>query len=250
MGRFLKHRYSLGALCRFSQRRARFAAGSCVVCLFGAGTAWTVASVTYTPPRLTIVRRSASFAVLQSPATPDDSLPQEVAGTLVSSVEPEFSSADIRRARRVLADRPTWLIRATDGELCLVGIVYPLAGSALRARFTPTVTRECAPEGGAESGHLVGTQSLGVSVATSEMARVVGVVPNGTVSVVIVAQDGQRVLAAVERNAYEVIVREPVAVTFTTYHGHHRVTHEVTLATFNKRSVRPNPRPATAVGLN
>jgi hypothetical protein len=226
------------------------AAAGCVACLCAASVLWWIVASAHAPKRWLSGQPASNFAVLETAATPDDSLPQEVVGTLVSSSEPEFTSADIRSARRVLADKPTWLIRAANGELCLVGIVYPLTDSALRARFTPTVTRECAAEGDAESGHLVGTQSLGVSVTTSVMARVVGVVPNGTASVVIVARDRQSVSAAVERNAYEAIVQEPVAVTFTTYHGDHRDAHEVTLATFNKRNARPNPHPATAVGLD
>jgi hypothetical protein len=235
------HRHNLPTVRRLSGRCSRLAAAAAVACLCVASALWIAASVGHEPPRGVIVRRSSSFAVLETPATPDDSLPQEVVDALVHSVEPEITRTAMRTARRVLADNPTWLVRAPDGELCLVGIVYPLPGSWLRAHFTPTVTRECAPERDAASGRLVGTQSLGVSVATSEMARVVGVVPNGTGSVVIVARDGQRAAAMVDRNAYELTVREPVALTFTTTHRGHRVTRHIALATFNKRDARQTP---------
>lgn len=185
------------------------------------------------------------FPVLDTPATPGDAVPPEVAASLTNSVDPEFTRADVRGARRILADEPGWLVVAADGELCLFYVLYALADPARGWKYEPpTVAHACVPEGEADAGDLVVAQSLGSSVAASDAARVAGVAPNG-VRLVTVRSRRRSVEVPVDRDGYEVVVGEPVAVTFVTVHGGASLKHVIPVGTFSK-SAAPQPAPRSA----
>ena len=173
------------------------------------------------------------FAVFDDGPTPSDALSWEVAATLSRSVKPEFAEAEIKEARRVLANAPGWLVPAASGEICLVQLIYPVIGAVHGEVLPPTPVTSCEPEALAEAGQLVGTHSLSSSVTRATDANVTGVVPNGVATVTIIARHGRSVIVDVVRNAYEVVVADPVAVRFiTTSHGK-PITHTVRLATFS-----------------
>jgi hypothetical protein len=183
---------------------------------------------------------SAGFAVFDSVPVADDTVPREVATALSQSAHPEFSNADIRAARRVLANSPGWLIPATNGALCLVRLVYPLVASVDGTASAPIPSQTCAPESAAQAGRLVETQSLATSGTQARDAKVVGVVPNGVTTVDILLRHRSSMTVAVIRNAYEAVVAAPFAVRFvTSRHGDQRVT--IPLTTFSTRSRSPQP---------
>ena len=187
------------------------------------------------------------FAVFDGAPTPSDALPAEVAATLTRSTKPEFGNAEIKDARRVLANDPGWLVPAANGEVCLVQLIYPLIAPAHGEVLPPTPATSCAPEAQVQAGQLVGTHSLSASVTRVADSTVTGVVPDGVAAVTIISSHARSTTLDVVRNAYEATVRDPVAVRFvTTSHGKPE-THTVQLTTFSggKRYVeREPPRPS------
>lgn len=97
---------------------------------------------------------STGFAVSRTPATPDDALPAEVATRLAESFKPKFTRADIRAARRVLAQTPAWLLPNGNGEVCLVHRVNSLVAATPDSAAASLYRHTCAPEGQAKQGSL------------------------------------------------------------------------------------------------
>jgi hypothetical protein len=173
------------------------------------------------------------FAVFDDAPTPSDALTEEVAGTLSRNVQPEFGKAEIADARRVLANDPGWLVPAANGEICLVQLIYPVIGAVHGEVLPPTPETACQPEALAEAGQLVGTHSLSASLTQATDSNVTGVAPNGVATVTIVSSRGRSTSVDVIRNAYEVVVADPVAVRFTTTSHGKPITHTVRLTTFS-----------------
>jgi hypothetical protein len=172
------------------------------------------------------------FSVFAGSPTSSDALPDEIATQLPQNVDHKFAKADIRDARRVLADDPGWLVPAANAEICLVQLIYPLIPVVHGEVLRPAPSTSCASEASAQAGRLVGTRSLSTSTTRATKTSVTGIVPNGVSTVTIVSARGQQTIADVMRNAYEAVATDPVAVRFvTTSHGK-PTTHTVKLATF------------------
>lgn len=181
------------------------------------------------------------LSVLDMPRTPDDFVASAVVSSLEKSQRPTFDQTDIRAARRVSANRPVWLLPATNGELCLTGLVYPLVAKAhSQQQLPPTPTLICDSALSTEAGELVRTQTLTTTDADSTFARVIGIVPNDVAMVTMISRHGARVSIPVIRNAYEAVVADPTSVRFITYTDGHTKTHLVPLVMFSARS--PSPR--------
>jgi hypothetical protein len=181
---------------------------------------------------------TSGVGVLSVGRSPDDLLPPEVLMFLSESVRPEYTPADLRAARRVLANEPGWLLPAADGEICLVRVVYPLLSGSGSASLPPTDSQVCESESGVLGGRLVETQSLSATSAQG-MTRVVGVVPDGVAKVLVVLAGGATAVVPVQRNAYEVIVRGPVAVRFVRRQDSRVTAHRIELSIFGGRRVAP-----------
>jgi hypothetical protein len=182
-----------------------------------------------------------SFRVFRSQVTPNDELPTEVVASLAGSSHPIFERRGIHEARRVLPDRPGWLVPAANGEVCLVDYIYPTIPTLDGLVLLPAVTHSCASESEAQGGRLLESQSLtsGVSART---ARVVGVVPNAVHSVTVIRRHGPPVAVDVMRNAYEVVVTEPVAVRVITRKAGKEYTRTVEVALVQARNAKPARR--------
>jgi hypothetical protein len=184
---------------------------------------------------------SAAFEVFDDASTADDLLPREAAAALSQSPEPEFTEVDIRDARRVLAEDPVWLVPTTNDELCLVRVVYPLVATAHGKALSPATTHTCTTEAAAQAGRLVETESLAASPSGSRSTRVVGVAPNGVLTVAITSTVHTHTTVAVDRNAYETVLDDPDVVTFVTHRDHRPVTQAVPLAFFNSLTASRQP---------
>jgi hypothetical protein len=187
----------------------------------------------------TVAPSVGGLAVLDEARTASDLLPGEVLTALTQSVQPEFSKADIRSARRVLPLSPGWLVPAGDGQTCLVRLIYPLIPAVHGIALSPTPSYTCASEAATAEGHLVETQSLTTSGTSTGDARVVGVVPDGVTSVTVVSSEGRRTTLPVFRNAYEAIVRDPTVVRFLVRDGNHRVERSMRLSNFSSANAVP-----------
>jgi len=168
---------------------------------------------------------SLAFEVSATPATSEDALPQDVADTLAGSAHPEFVAADLRAARRVLAQDGGWLVPADDGEACLVRLAYSLL--APRGSIPPSTRHVCMSEKLAQEGRLLEAESFATPQKPNPKARVVGIVPNGVSSVTFRSRGGQRTVIPTVRNAYEAIVVEPVSLTFVARQGGKTTRHSI-----------------------
>lgn len=185
--------------------------------------------------------RLPGFVVFDGAPTPDDVIPVEVATALMRSERPEFATADIRKARRVLANDPGWLVPATNGEICLERLIYPLIADIKGAALQPTPSQMCTSESEAQAGRLVETHALLTSGREAKYSTVVGVVPNGVATVTIVSRSGRRISVTVLRNAYEAVVADPVSVRYVMRHRGRLEEHAIPLTSFNSRSASPQP---------
>lgn len=150
--------------------------------------------------------------VTRAPRTANDVVPTEVVEQLLSgNVHQRFTSADIHFARRVSANEPYWLMPASNGELCLVGLIFPIT-SRRGQDFPPAVRLACATAAAAREGQLMLTQTLVASVGQRPVVRITGIARDGVASVSVLLRHGHSVSAAVVRNAYEVVVVDPVGV--------------------------------------
>lgn len=185
--------------------------------------------------------RSPGFAVLNNAPTPDDAIPAEIAAALARNDPPGFDSADIRAARRVLANDPAWLLPATNGEICLERIIYPLIGEVDGVMLQPTRSQTCTSETEAQEGRLVEAQALLTSGTQAKDSKVVGITPNGVATVTIVLRNGRHVPVTVLQNAYEAVVAHPASVRFITRHDGKLEKHSIPLTSFYSRSPSPQP---------
>jgi hypothetical protein len=161
-------------------------------------------------------RPTPHFAVFAAHRA-DDALPPELTAALTGGGSPQFSTADIGAARRVLASAPVWLVPASPDKACIVRIVYPLP--EFRGKYPPAFVHTCVTESEAQEGALVETQILGISARTSP-TRVIGIVPDGVGLVTITASRGPSATVPVVRNAYEATLAKPTTVIFRVrYHG-------------------------------
>jgi len=202
------------------------------ICGFALTGCARTATTATEPPRV-------GFTVLRAARTPDDKVPPEVADALAESQQPEFSLADIRASRRVLANTPAWLVRAANGETCFVRLAYPLMTRIDETPLGPIPTHHCVTESTAQAGGLVETQSLATSGTHSRLTKVLGIAPNDVAGVKILTRSGKSLEVAVVRNAYEAVVPQPTAVRFIFF-GHRTSSAVVPLETF--RSNRPSPQ--------
>jgi hypothetical protein len=185
---------------------------------------------------------SSPFAVMRTPASSDDTLPQWVARSLTNGDEPTLSTQDLKGARRVLANQQGWLVPAPEDELCLVRVIQPLASEAGGTHLYPSVKRACANQAETDNGRLVETQSLSTTVAECVPTRVVGIVPNSVSEVTIKGAGGASTRVDVERNAYEDVLINPSSVSFAATedgHGHRYVVvplSSVAMASHSERT--------------
>jgi hypothetical protein len=183
-------------------------------------------------------------AVLGIPGTAEEALPTAVTEFLSNATEPEFAPAERRKARRVLANHPGWLIPASDGELCLVRVSYPIDGAG-RGDLSPAAGDQCEPEEAVQAGELVEVQTLGTSAVAAPMRLVVGIAPEGVSVVEIEAQNGSVAAVPVNQDAYEATVRMPTRVLFTRFLGLSSVKESVTLPTIAGAGGSPRRAPTT-----
>jgi hypothetical protein len=171
--------------------------------------------------------------VFEEAPTASDALTGKVDAMLLQSANYEFTKLDLREARRVLADAPGWLVPAANGKICLVELIYPLIVAIHGEILPPTLSTTCEPEGSVQTGHLYSTRSLSPSAGEAGETNVTGVVPDGVAMVTIVSPGRPSTKVEVLRNAYEVVVADPVAVRFVaTKHGR-RSLDTVKLVTFS-----------------
>jgi hypothetical protein len=187
----------------------------------------------------------SGLATLEAPSGEGDALPSQVVATLAASVHYEFTPQDFRRARRALANQPAWLLPASEGEVCLVRVVYPRVQTDLE----PLIVPNCASRAAIEAGELVEVESLSGSAARAK-ARVVGVVPNGVTAVdvesteVDLASTEHRVTRVpVMRNAFEAIVGDPARAWFVRRVGDHSSVERFALAGIPGNGVTRPPVP-------
>jgi hypothetical protein len=161
---------------------------------------------------------------------PSDALPAEVRDALARSFDAEFTAADLHAARRVLADAPGWLVPATGDQVCLVDLVAPTVASLGGSPAPPpAIAHDCTSEATALGGGLVESQSR-TAGAYARSARVVGVVPDGVSEVTVHERGRPPLIVDVIRNAYDVVVPDPVAVSFALHRGSRSVVHTVPVA--------------------
>lgn len=187
-----------------------------------------------TQPRL-------SLAVLAGAPTPDSTLPVDIAASLVRSQQPRFNSANVRDARRVLANDPGWLLPAANGELCLVRVIYPLVARSNGVVLPTARSLTCASEAKIQAGRLVDVQALLTSGTKARESKVVGVAPNRVSTVTIISRDGRRLSVVVRQGAYEAVVANPIGLSFTTRHRGRPEKHVIPLTTFSGQSATPQP---------
>lgn len=167
----------------------------------------------------------------------DEMVPEQISTMLTRQSTPEFTIANINQARRVRANEPAWLVPASNGELCLARLLYPL----LRSAYPPLALLTCLPEAAVQAGHLVTTQALMTSGIHARLTRVTGVVPDGVATVNIVARHARPITSPVIRNAYEAVVSRPISVRFITRANNNAQRHSVPLVTFSATNVSPAP---------
>jgi hypothetical protein len=181
--------------------------------------------------------------VLGIPGTAEEALPAAVTEFLSDSSEPEFAPAERRKARRVLANHPGWLIPASNGELCLVRVTYPISDAG-GGDLSPAVGDQCEPTEAVQAGELVEVQTLGASAAAS-MQLVVGIAPEGISTVEIETRNGSVASVPVNQNAYEATVRMPSRVLFTRTLGLRSVKETVSLPKIGGADGSPKQAPTT-----
>jgi hypothetical protein len=120
-------------------------------------------------------------------------------------------------------------VPASEGEVCLVDLVAPTVARLSGAILPPALARDCAPEASAQAGRLVESQSL-TAGAYARSARVVGVVPDGVGAVTIRSRRRPPLVVPVIRNAYDVVVSDPAAVTFVVRQRGRALERRVPLA--------------------
>jgi hypothetical protein len=168
----------------------------------------------------------AGLATLEAPAGEGDALPPQVVASLAANVHYEFTPQDLRRARRVLAEQPGWLVPASEGDICLVRVVYPRVQNG---DLEPLVVPSCASRAGIEAGELVEVESHWASAGRPD-ARVVGIVPDGVTAMDVESTEHQVTPVPVMRNAFEAIVGNPARAWFVgRMGGGHSKTEKITL---------------------
>jgi hypothetical protein len=181
----------------------------------------------------------SGLATLEAPAAEADALPSQVVASLAASVQHEFTPLDLRRARRVLADQPGWLLPASEGEICLVRIVYPRVQNE---DLEPLISPSCSSRAGIEAGELVEVESHSAST-TRANARVVGIVPDGVTAVDVESTEHQVTNVPVMRNAFEAIVGDPARAWFVRRVGVRSSVVRIALAGIPAKRVTGPPVP-------
>lgn len=196
----------------------------------------------------TVVPSFTSFAVLGKGPTQDDVVPSEVGSVLSGNQGAGFTRTDLRAARRVLPDDPGWLVPASEHQICLVRLIYPLIPRVGDTTLGPVPSSRCATEGDARSGRLVETQALMTVGTRPKSTVVIGILPNGITGATIISRGGSGTLVMVINNAYYGVVLDPVSVRFIT-HDHGQVEHHVIpLTTFNAQNTAPQSRSESDFG--
>jgi hypothetical protein len=159
-----------------------------------------------------------------------ETLPHEVAQSLLTSVGTEFVTADTRVAARLRPLRPIWLVPANDGDLCLVRLTYATSLGARSAALPPSLTRTCLSDAEAKLGRLVETQTPGSSTRGERQTAVIGVVPDGVRTVTLVSWRGSRETVSVRDNAYEGSLVDPREAQFVLYRNARALRRRIDLA--------------------
>ncbi|MGE5700789.1 MAG: hypothetical protein ACM3VU_00070 [Arthrospira platensis] len=166
-------------------------------------------------------------------------IPADIALALAENPQPGFNGADLRAAKRVLADEPGWLLPAANGELCLVRVVYPLVSESKGVVLPPARSLTCASEAKIQAGRLVDVQALLTSGTKAKESKVVGVAPNRVSTVTVISRDGRQLPVVVRQGAYEAVVANPVGLSFTTRDSGRLEKHVIALSTFSGQSATP-----------
>ena len=143
-------------------------------------------------------------------------MPSWVVRDLLRDSEPAFTATDIRAARRVLVHQQAWLLPAPGDDLCMARVIDPLVAEIGGQRLHPSVERSCATRAAAEAGRLSEAQSLSTTFRKRIPTRVVGVVPDGVHNVTIHFDGSSAVKVTVTRNAFEDVLINPSAISFTS----------------------------------
>jgi hypothetical protein len=198
----------------FCAHTTRLAAAACACMSIAVVTSCSKSSIS--PSHIHHASRPASvkhILLMRTPQTPSDAVPPAVTKQLLDNeVHQHFKMADIGAARRVSPNEPFWLIPASNGELCLVGLIFPIASGSSDRALPPATSAQCATTTATLDGRLIYTQALVATVGQPPITRIVGIVPDGVQYVKIILAHSRPVIAAVIRNAYEVIALDPVAV--------------------------------------
>lgn len=177
------------------------------------------------------LRMPHGFAVLTTSAAAGTRLPQSLRAYLDGQRQVAFSKSDLGAARRVVADKPYWLVPAETGVLCLTGLIYPSASRATGGPGLPPLPAvTCTPDKNAEAGRLITYQLLTTANGTYRSTRVVGVVPNGVATVTIDRRHAPPISLPVVRNGYETMITHPVRLQFVAREGARARHHNVDLA--------------------
>lgn len=184
-----------------------------------------------------------AFGVFHTVRSKADVLPTWAISRLLEIHEKPFlSSRSLRAARRVLSHQEVWLVPA-EGDVCLVGVVYPLVPEMNGERLPPSVGRLCLSEAAAEKGQLFEVRSLSTTIARRLPMRVEGIVPDGVHRVTIRYLRGASRTEAVTRNAYEATVVNPHTLSFVTDTGGQPKRHVISLPSVAGASPTPYRQP-------
>jgi hypothetical protein len=174
-------------------------------------------------------------------AAASEAVPGAVTAMLASSQQPAFNKADIGAMRRISATEPRWILPASNGELCLTELAYPLVAQVSGKILPPVPTLNCVSVAAAEAGELIYTRALVTSTTTRPtLTQVVGVVPNGITTVRIVLQPGREMSVPVIQNAYEALATDPRDVQFTIGEGDRQRVRIVPVRTFEAQNSSPH----------
>jgi hypothetical protein len=163
------------------------------------------------PSGTTVAQTSAagSFALLRTPAGPDDVPPPDIGTKLGSNLGVDRHAA--RRAFSGAAGVPTWLVPGR-GWLCMVRVSPGLSTNATATSLN------CQPNKLAIGGRLVASFT-DLPTVPRGTSFVQGAVPDGVKSVRLRGAGGADVRAEVRDNMYAAAVVQPTALTFRLSSG-------------------------------
>lgn len=157
------------------------------------------------------------FAVLRALKTSTDDLPPAVMQLASPDRAPHKSITPegTLETRRIQPGRTsTWLVTDKAGQICLFGLIQPLAG----VHAPPSLEERCVTLSEAMQGKL--RFILGGS-SDREPAYILGVVPDNVSSVVLSSAAGHRRRVAIVNNSYVASFGAAGTLTLSTRGGQH-----------------------------